>query len=487
MLQILRNKAQSTGIQIIVVIIALVFIFWGVGTNMMNPREVALTVNGEEITFQQYQKAYDQAISALSEQFGGNIPKGMDETLGIKQKVIDQLVQTTLLRQGAGLMGLRVSAEEVQKQITGMPQFLQNGIFSMDLYNSLLAANRMTPNSFESSMRHDMLSDKTIQDIARFSTLASEIETQDLYNQDNETVSVQFVRIPSSAFQKEIVVDKGQLQKWFDSVKDKYRSEPQLKIRYIVYNYEALGKKTTISQEEVQAYYTENITTYQIPEQRRARHILLMAGEQDSPSVHAEKKKKASEIKILLDEKGDFANLAEKYSDDPSKGTGGDLGFFAQGSMVPEFDTAVFSMQPGQISEVIKTRFGYHIIKLEEIKAASTKPLQEVQADIVRDLQLKQGKQMAFGLANDTYEGIIKAGSLKAFTDSHPDTAVVDTDFFPRSQPPEGIGQNQKFLEAAFALNKGELSSLVETDSGYAVIFALEKKEPTVPTLKSIQ
>ncbi len=487
MLQILRSKAQSTVIQIIVVIIALVFIFWGVGTNMMNPREVALTVNDEEITFQQYQKAYDQAFSALSEQFGGNIPKGLDESLGIKQKVIDQLVQTTLLRQGAGMMGLRVSAEEVQKQITGMPQFLQNGVFNLDNYNSLLAANRMTPNSFENSMRHDMLADKTIQDIARFSTLASATEIQDLFNQDNETVSVQFVRIPSSAFQKEIAVDKGQVQKWFDSVKDNYRSEPQLKLRYIVYNYEALGEKTTISPEEIQAYYTNNIGLYQIPEQRRARHILLLAGEKDSPSVHDEKKKKADEIEKLLQAKGDFASLAEKYSDDPSKGTGGDLGFFARGSMVPEFDATVFAMQPGQVSEVVKTRFGYHIIKLEEIKAATTKPLQEVQADIIRDLQLKQGKQMAFGLANDTYEGIIKAGSLKAFTDSHPDIAVVETDFFPRNQPPAGIGQNQKFLEAAFALNKGELSSLIETDSGYAVLFALDKKEPAVPALETVQ
>ncbi len=487
MLQTLRNKAQSTVIQIVVVIIALVFIFWGVGTNMMNTREVALTINDEETTFQQYQQAYDQAIKKLSEQFGGTIPKGLDESLGIKQQVIEQLVQTTLLRQGASRMGLRVSAEEVQKQITSMPQFLENGAFSLERYNSLLAANQMTPNSFENSMRHDMLSDKTVQDIAKFSTVASESEIQNLYNQEKETVSVQFVRISSDTFKKGIQVDKGKLKKWFDSVKDNYRSEPLLKLRYIVYNYDSLGEKTTISPEEIQSYYTDNISAYQAPEQRHARHILLLAGEKDDPTVHEEKKKKAAEIKQLLKENTDFAGLAEKYSDDPSKGKGGDLGFFAQGSMVPEFDAAIFAMQPGQISEVVKTRYGYHIIKLEEIKPASTKPLQEVQADIVRNLQLKQGKQIAFQLANDAYEGIIKAGSLKAFTDSHPDTSTVETDFFSRSQPPEGIGQNQKFLDAAFALNKGELSSLITTDTGYAILFALEKKEPIVPPLETIQ
>ena len=487
MLQILRNKAQSTFIQIVVVIIALVFIFWGVGTNMMNTREVALTVNDEDITFQQYQQAHDQAMKGLSEQFGGTIPKGLDESLGIKQQVIDQLVQTTLLRQGAGRMGLRVSAEEIQKQITGMPQFLEKGSFNIERYNSLLAANRMTPNSFENSMRYDMLSDKTVQDIAKFATIVTDAEIQDLYSQENETVSVQFVKIPSDAFKKEMSVDKAELQKWFNSVKDKYRSEPQLKLKYIVYSDDALGEKITITPEEIKAYYTENIASYQTPEQRHARHILLRASDKDSPSVHQEKQKKAAELLQLLKDNSDFADLAEKYSDDPSKGTGGDLGFFPQGSMVPEFDTAVFAMQPGQISKVIKTQFGYHIIKLEEIKAASTKPLVDVQSDITRILQLKQGKQMAFQLANDAYEGIIKAGSLKTFTDSHPEISAVDTDLFPRSQPPAGIGQNQKFLDAAFALNKGELSSLIETDAGYAILFALDKKDPIVPPLESIK
>ena len=486
MLQILRNKAQSTFIQIVVVIIALVFIFWGVGTNMMNKKEVALVVNGEEISFQEYQKAYDQAIQSISEQFGGNMPKGLDESLGIKQQVIDQLVQTTLLRQGANAMGLRVSAEEIQKQIVGMPQFADKGTFSIERYNTLLSANRMTPNSFENSMRHDMLADKTVRDIARFATVVTEAEITDLYNLDNETVSVKFVKIPFEAFTKDIQVDKAELKKWFDTAKDNYLTEPQIKLRYIAYDYAHLGEKVTIAPEEIALYYNDNIATFQIPEQRHARHILLRAGESDSPSVHQEKQKKAEEILQLLKKQGDFAALAEQYSDDPSKGTGGDLGFFSRGSMVPEFEKTVFAMQPKQISEVIKTSFGYHIIQLEEIKAASTRPLEEVKADIVRDIQLKQGKQLAFQLANDAYEGIIKAGSLKAYTDSHADIALVDTDFFPRSKPPEDIGQNQKFLDSAFALNKGELSSLIETETGYAILFASDKKDPAVPALESI-
>lgn len=487
MLQILRNKAQSTVIQIIVVIIALVFIFWGVGTNMMSTREVALTVNDDQITFQKFQEAYDQAIKSLSAQFGGTLPKGLDESLGIKQQVIEQLIQSSLLRQGASQMGLRVSADEVRKHIIAMPQFQEKGSFNLERYQSLLSANRLTPNAFETSMRYDMLSDKTVQELGKFVTLAPEIEIQDLYNQENETVSAQFVKIDAAAFKDGIKVEKPELQKWFDSVKDNYRSEPQLKLRYLAYNFDELGKKITVSDNDVQGYYNENIASYQIPEQRHARHILLRAGENDSLALHQEKQKKAAEILNLLKGKEQFAALAEKYSDDASKSNGGDLGFFPQGGMVKEFDAKVFSMQPGQISDVVKTRFGYHIIKLEEIKPATTRSLPEVRDEIVQAIQLKQAKQMAFQLANEAYEGIIKAGSLKAFTKSHTDVATTETDFFTKKEPPQKIAGDQKLLDAAFALNKGELSSLVETDAGYVILFALDKKEPTTPPLETIE
>ncbi len=384
-------------------------------------------------------------------------------------------------------MGLRVSADEVRKYIIAMPQFQENGSFNMERYQALLAANRMTPNTFEASMRHDMLSDKTVQNISKFVTLAADTEIRDLYNQENETVAARFVKIDPDSFKEEIKVEKAELQKWFDSVKDRYRSEPQLKLRYLAYDFAELGKKITVSDSDIQAYYTENNTAYQIPEQRRARHILLRAEEGDSPEKHQEKQKKAAEILKLLKDNKDFAAIAEQYSDDPSKANGGDLGFFPQGSMEPEFDARVFAMQPGQISEVVKSRFGYHIIKLEAIQPATTRPLAEVRDDIVQAIQLKQAKQMAFQLANEAYEGIIKAGSLKAYTDAHPDVAITETDFFTQKQPPQEIGANQKFLDAAFALNQGELSSLIETDAGYAILFAVEKKEPAAPPLETVE
>lgn len=487
MLQILRNKAQSTFIQIIVVIIALVFIFWGVGTNMNSTREVALTVNDDEVSFQQYQEAYDQAIGKLSSQFGGTLPKGLDESLGIKQQVIEQLIQTSLLRQGAKEMGVRISAEEVRGKITAMPQFQDNGQFSMDRYQSLLSANRYTPTTFEASLRYDMLSDRTVQEIARFVTIASESEIEDLYNQAKETVSVRFIKIGADSFKKEVKVDQQELEKWFDKVKEDYRSAPEIKLQYLDYAFDEIGGKISVDDKQIEQYYQDNIKDFQVPEQRRARHILLAAREDDSAERHREQQQKANDILNDLKKGGDFAAAADTYSDDPSKGNGGDLGFFQQGSMVPEFDAQVFSMQPGEISTVVKTVFGYHIIKLEEIKQASTRPLAEIRDEVVQIIKKREAKQMAFQLANQQYEGIIKAGSLKKFIDAHPDVKLQETAFFPQKQPPAEIGSNQKLLDAAFKLSKGELSSLIETDTGYAILFAMDRKESVTPQLASVR
>ena len=142
MLQILRNKAQSVVIQALVLIIALVFIFWGVGTNMMDSRNSAITINNEEITLQEFQRSYERAIAGYKQQFGDAISDELLKALNIKQQVISQLTQTALLRQGANSMGIMVAPAEIQTTIRKMPQFQQDGTFDLNAYKAILAANR---------------------------------------------------------------------------------------------------------------------------------------------------------------------------------------------------------------------------------------------------------------------------------------------------------------------------------------------------------
>lgn len=487
MLQILRRKAQSPFIQAIVVIIALVFIFWGVGTNLGRSQQSAIVVNGEEISFQQYQQAYDRAYQQLGNQFGGNVPKGLAESFGLKQQVINQIIQTALLRQGAMAMGIEVSGDEIRSLIQTMPQFQEKGAFSLERYKAILATNKMAPTKFEQSMRFDQLSEVAVREIGRFASVATDYEIQDIYSQQNEKIAIKYARVSPADYANKVVVEEAGLTAWFDTVKEKYKTEPQLRLKYLTFTFAEVGHKIAVDQPKIEEYYKSNLATFKLPEQRHARHILLQAGEEDSSEIHQEKAAKAAQVLKLAKNGGDFVALSKQYSEGPSKSSGGDLGFFPAGQMVPAFDQAVFTMQPGAISDVVKTQFGYHIIKLEEIKPVTTQPLAEATEKIISTLQRKEAESLAFQVANNTYEEIISAGSLGKYSQSHPEVVVHETDFFAKSSAPADLKNDPQFVEKTFDLNKGELSSLIKGQSGYLIVFAEDKKEPEIPELTAVR
>ncbi len=487
MLQILRNKAQSIVIQAIVVIIALVFIFWGVGTNLMNNREAAIVVNDEEISFQSFQQTYDRAYENIRTQFGGDIPPGLVENLGIKQQVINQLVQEALLRQGAAEMGIHVSAEEVRRTLKNMVQFQEDGSFSMEKYTSLLAANGYTPTSFEESIRHDMLAQKARLNIGEFATTVTDYEIQDLYRLDKSEIAVRYVTVEAEEYASSITVGEEKLQEWFTGVEDRYKTAPQVKLRYLDFSYENVGSKIAVDEDSIAQYYRDNTAEFTSKERRKARHILFAVDENSGEAVHAEKRKKAEEIVEMARQGSDFAELARQYSEGPSKAQGGELGFFSRGQMVAPFEKAAFRLEEGEISDVVKTDFGYHIIKIEEIVPETARSLEEVSETIEEQLQIEQARPLSFQVANEAYEGIISAGSLDAYLASTPGADAKTTDFFSRNNPPPAFAGDMKFLQAAFSLKQGELSSLIETSQGYAILMAEAVKKPQVPELSDVR
>jgi peptidyl-prolyl cis-trans isomerase D len=473
--------------QAIVVIIALVFIFWGVGTQLMNRNRSAITVNDEEISFQQFQKSYEQALTRLRDQFNGAIPQGFAEKIGLKKQVINRFVQESLFRQGGQKMGLIVSPAEIQDEIVKMPQFEDNGTFSTAKYQFLLSRNGYTPHGFEDSLRHDMLAQKTISNIEGFASIVTDEEIKDLFDLEKESVAVSFAKISPETFNDKVNVTDKDLASWFETVKDNYKTDPQLQLKYLSFDFGDIAKKITPDENAIKEYYNKNIEKFSTPEQRQARHILFKLEPNSSEKDAEAQRKKAEKVLQLARSGQDFAKLAEQYSEGPTAKQGGDLGFFQEGQMVKAFNDAVFSMKPGDISDLVRSPFGYHIIKLEAIKPAVAKPLSEVRDEVVRDLQTSKAKAEAFQMANDCYEGIIGAGSLQAYIKKHPEAAIIETRFFARQSPPETIKDDKKFLDAAFALKQGELSSLIETKKGYAILYAEHIKEPAVPNLADIK
>lgn len=485
MLNLLRERAQSTVIQFLVLIIALVFIFWGVGTNLGSKRNALATVNGQEIPYEDYRRTYDNAVDNLRVQFGGSIPKGFLESLGIQQQVLQQLVRAELLRQGGREMGIHVSSVTTQDEIKNMDVFQQNGQFDINRYKQVLSQNRMTPVSFEAGLQNDLLSKKVTDAIQGFAVVSeSEIKAKISFNQ--EQIQIAYASINSADLVEEVVVEEVKLTEWFDQNKNNYLTDPQVRIKYLFFDSKDDLDQATPSDEKLKEQYEKNIQKYTTPEQRHARHILFRINETDDAQVRADKKKKAEEVLGLVNSGGDFAELAKLHSEGPTGPAGGDLGFFNKGSMVKQFDEKVFQMDPGGVSEIIETVFGYHIIKLEAIRPAGVKTFDEVKDGIAKDVQTQTVDLITKQRAKKAYEDIIRSGSLDNYK-KQSGADVIGTGYLTKSDLPGPPVSDPNFSKAVFSLKKGELSSLVKIGDGYAIIFVDDIKTPEVPEMSAVR
>lgn len=485
MLNILRKKAQSILIQAVVLIIAIVFIFWGVGTNIGNKRNMLATVNGVEIPYQDYQRNYDNAVENLRLQFGGSIPQGFLEGLDLNRQVLNQLIQAEILRQGGIKMGITVSKLATQEEVMDMEVFQTNGQFDLNRYRDILSQNRMTPASFEAGLQNDLLTRRVTDAIRGFALVAdSQVDSRFAYA--SEEMKLAYAAVRSEDMADRVKIDEEELSAWYDEHKNSYLSEPKIRLQYLYFSFDDDLDQLTISDDAISAQYEADIDLYSTPEKRRASHILFRVMESDDAQTRADKKIKAEEVLKLAREGSDFAELARLYSEDPSVANGGNLGFFSRGTMVESFDDAVFQMQPGDISGVVETVFGFHVIRLEEVLPPSVRPLQEVREEIADRLKQKEVRGVTFKRASQAYEDIIRAGSLANYI-ADKGESVVQTDYFSRNDPPGPPVSDPKFLQGAFSLKKGELSSLLETERGYAILFVNDLQEPQVPELASVR
>ncbi len=493
MLGLFRRKAQSPTLQVTILIIILVFIFWGVGKNDNNNGQNAVaTVNGESINFRDYQKQYDQTLSSMRDQLGGSIPSGLLDQLNIKQQVINKLIQSTLLRQGAAKIGIYVSDQELQNAIKVMEAFKNNGIFDVNQYEQILAGSRMTVSQFEEGMRYDLLSAKVLDHLGRFGHV-SPSALKDIFDYQYRGIKLDYVAVKADAYKDKVEKTDANLTAFFDENKAKYQTEPQVKTKYLQFPLADFSQTSEPAEEEIAKFYQSNIDKYTMPERRQARHILIKTAATDSAEQKAAKRKKIDEIAASIQAGKDFAELAKKNSEDSSAKQGGDLGLFGRGQMIKPFEDAAFSMKEGQVSDVVETTFGLHLIKLEKIEAAKTKTIDEVKATITAQLNAETSKNKAFQAATEAYEQIIVAGSLAKYAEALPSDAgskgrqIITSELFTQQDPPKDLQALPELVNAAFTINKGELSSIVENSLGYAIVLVDDKIPPAQQELTAVR
>jgi Parvulin-like peptidyl-prolyl isomerase len=488
MLRLLRKNAQSIVVQMLVLIIALVFIFWGPGGGKLQDNANALAVvNGKEISYRDFSQSYNQTVEMYKRQSGGQIPPDILQGMGLKEQVLDRLIQEELLRQGAEQAGIMISDEAVQRKIREMGAFNVNGRFDLAAYRAVLERESLTPAAFEAGIRNDLLANRMIEVIGSFAA-APEQEIHNWIDYIGQEIKLAYGSVQSDKYIAQVQVTDDALASWYETAKPQYKTEPECKLSYLVFPFEEDLSQVTVYDEAIQSYYQEHAETYNTPEKRRARHILFRVTAEDSPETRDAKKKEAEKVLARIKAGENFAKLAGQFSEDASKDNGGDLGFFVRGQVEQPFEDSAFALKKGEVSAIVGTSFGFHIVKVEEIMPAKTQTLADASPSIRKELERQGVQAITFNRASSVYETIIRTGSIAKYSETPGAHPVLRTDFFTKDAPPKvTMVKDPAFIQAAFGLHKGELSSLVQTASGYAILFVDDARGSVEPDLTTVR
>jgi len=480
----MRKSAGSWMIKILLFIIVVAFVLMGAGTFYAQRNRKVASVNGEKITAEQYQREYERLLTNIRNQFKGNISDALLEKMNLKKHALDNLIEQVLLKQSAKRIGLRVSEKELVAAITRIPAFQHNGVFNQRQYQYVLRQNHMTPKVFETLQRDAMITGR-VKNLVKNSVQISNAELKSYYDAENESVNLDFVVFDPAGF-KDISATDAEIEAYFKAHGNDYETDPSIRVRYVVFSPDAYLKDVTVTDDEIEEYYGEHMDEFKTPETVTARHILLKL-DKNADAVTVEKRRKeALEIMKKAKSGEDFAALAKKYSEGPSKDKGGFLGAFKRGDMVKPFSEAAFKMEPGEISEPVRTRFGWHIIKVEKHEKASVKPIEKVRDVIRGKLALQKARNLAYEKAEAAYD-VSYDGDDLVKNAKHMGFTVKETGFFTKSKGPEGIPDARAFAGHAFELNEMEISDVIEIGGSYYLIQVLEKKSPEIPPLKDVK
>ena len=362
--------------------------------------DVVASVEGREITVGRFRQAYQRQMQAYRAQFGGNVDERMLKQLGIDQRIVQQMIEEETGLAEASRLGIAATDEEVRTRIATMPGLMENGQFiGEQRYRQLLQMQNppMTPHDFEEQIRRGVTLEKLQAALTNWITI-SDKELEDEYKRRNEKVKLAVVSFPADKFREGLDATDAELSAYYDAHKNELKIPEKRKIRYALLDTQAIRTRTQVSAQDIQRSYDDNQQQYSTPEQVRASHILLKTEGKDDAAV----KKQAEDLLAKVKAGADFAKLATQYSEDEtSRVKGGDLDFFPKGQMVPEFDKAAFSMQVGDISPLVKSQYGYHIIKVTDKKAATTKSLEEVRAQIEDQIKWDRAQTEAQRIADD--------------------------------------------------------------------------------------
>lgn len=484
MLRLMRQQAGSWLIKILLGAIVIVFIFWGVGSFRAQRGGRVALVNGDQITLDEYREAYNNLLEQLRKRFGNNLNEDMIKMLQVRKQALNQLVDNKLLVQDAKRLKFRVSDKELAEAIMKIGAFQRAGVFDSRLYSNVLDRLRMTPEAFEIAQREAMLIER-LRTLITGGVKVSDQEAREWFNWTNASVNIDFVLFDPDKYE-DIKPSSEEIKAFFENHKENYKTDAMVKVRYLHFTPDTYQSKVTISDEEIRDYYNENQEEFKTPKTVEARHILLKVNQNAGSEVVEKTRKRALDILKMAREGKKFAELAKKYSEGPTRDKGGHLGTFRKESMVKPFADKAFSMNAGEISEPVRTRFGWHIIKVEKVNEASVLSLDEAKKGIRKKLTQERAKNLAYDEA-ETVSDVSFTGDDMLKVAQERNLKVLTTEFFTKKGPNKGINNRAKFASEAFSLSVMEISEIQEFEDGYYMLQVVEQIPAKIPELKEVK
>ncbi|WP_022851863.1 SurA N-terminal domain-containing protein [Limisalsivibrio acetivorans] len=470
---------------IIIAFIVTIFFVWGVGSQQADANYF-MRVNGQKVTYDEYLSTLERTRNYFKGIFGDNFDS-VAQGAELEKQVLNDLINRYILMQEAEENGVPVSDEEVLQLVMQIPAFQKNGQFDRDTYQTLLARNRMTPQEFEAMLKVDHTVSK-MQSLISSAVAVSDAEIEKEYIYRKTRASIEYMMLDADDFAHRVKPEQEVLEEYFHLNSEAYRIPQKRKVKYVEFDPTDFKSEVEITNEEIETYYIKNKDQFYQPEKVQARHILFLIEDWNDKENVEKNLEKANRVLKELEEGAEFAELAKKYSADSSAQNGGDLGYFTRGQMVPEFEEAAFNLEPGEVSGIVKTMYGYHIIKVEDKVEEYDPTLDEVKGIIAKSLEsdklLSKFKDRVF----EIYTEVVKASNLTAYNDTaEKKLDIEETGYFSQDQVVDPISGNPEAIKAIFGLAQSEVSQVTDIMGKKYIFEVVDIQEARVPEFSEVR
>ena len=457
-------------------------------------RGIVAKVDGNEISA-------DDVRTTARQMLQQQMPQGNTANMGMllpffSQRAAEQLIMRQALLSEAKRVGLRVSPEEVKEDLQHgryAATFFPGGTFiGQQEYEDMLQRANLTPTKFEESVANDILLTK-LQALISGTASVSESEIHDQFIKQNTKVKFDYAVLKQDDIKKGLHPTESELKAYYQSHLPGYANSipEKRKIKYAVIDTNKIEAGIQVTQEDLNSYYRDHRDAYRVPEQVKVSHILIKTplpgpdGKVDEKGA-AEAQRRAEDLLKQIKGGAKFEDLAREYSEDPgSAKEGGSLGWIGRGQTVPEFEKTAFSLAKGQISDLVKSSYGFHIIRVDDKQEAHVKSLDEVKSEIEPALKHQKAQQIAQRQAESLLRDA-RANGLDAAA-AKQNMQVITSDFFARRDMLPGLGPSPQFMEAVFAAPEKAPPDMAPTSQGTAVYELLAIKPPATPTFEEIR